>query len=441
MIDLMMEPTYLAQADISPSAIVVQEKSKVTEERGFIHSKEGGRYQVVTVLPKEASSVNQTFEYADAFGTLRAAGIHADSLFGTDTSAFAIGAQFGFQTASYYGVSARMAAYTSQKISALNPSKPKNRNRDFFDEDGNSFTYIGEANVAYNSDIVRIEAGRVRIDTPYADSDDIRMAPNTFEGVWSHFDLSDSWKVQATYLTRWAGFDSGEDQSTYKKLFENSHNGETSDGMFGLSLQYVINDDNDISLWYYHVDQMSDIVYVESAGDLIFTDAFHVEYGLQVSTIQSLNHSQVEGDVLGAMVIFDYSMLFFATAINKAFVDGENSITDGFGGGPYYTSLDESTIGFVSETAPGEDTLSYRVGGGVNFNDWNIEGLVIEYVYGDLKSSQSLEFNEHDVIITYDITDQLYLEGVFARFDIDKAPVDLDAEKFSRYIVRLDYSF
>ena len=439
MVDMMIEPVYLAQVDINPSAAVVQEK-KVTEG-GFIHTKEGGRYQIVAILPKKAENADQTFEYADAFGTLRAAGIHADSLFGTDTSAFAVGAQFGFQTASYYGFSARMAAYTSQKVSALNPSSPENRNPDFFDGNGDSFTYIGEANIAYDSDGLRIEAGRVRIDTPYADSDDIRMAPNTFEGVWSHFDITDSWKIQAMYLTRWAGFDSGADQNKFKKLFENSQNGEMSDGAFGASVQYVIDDENDISLWYYHIDQMSDIVYAEAAGDIKFTDAFHIEYGLQGSTITELKNSHVEGDVLGAMGILDYNMLFLAAAVNYAFVDGENAITDGFGGGPYYTSLDESTIGFVSEAASGEDIYSFRIGGGVDFNDWKVDGLVIEYIYGDLESSSTLEFNEQDVIITYDITDRLYLEGIFAKFDIDKSPVDLDVEKFNRYVVRLDYSF
>ncbi len=437
----MMDATLVNQENPQVVAMVVQEDTRMQEEGGFLHTKEGGRYQVVTVLPKEADSFDQTFEYADAFGTLRVAGIHADSLFGTDTSAFAIGGQFGFQTASYYGFSARMAAYTSQKVSALNPSRPENRNTAFFDEDGNSFTYIGEANIAYDNDNLRVEVGRVRIDTPYADSDDIRMAPNTFEGVWSHFDVTDSWKIQAMYLTRWAGFDSGEDQDQYKKLFENSQNGEMSDGAFGASLQYVINNVNDISLWYYHVDQMSDIVYAEAAGEITFTDAFHIEYGLQGSTIKEIKNSHVEGDVLGALAILDYNMLFLSGAVNYAFVDGENSITDGFGGGPYYTSLDESTIGFVSEAAPGEDVYSYRIGGGVDLNDWGADGLVIEYIYGDLESSSTLGFNEQDVIITYDITDHLYLEGIFANFDIDKSPVDLDVEKFNRYVVRLDYSF
>lgn len=439
MMDLMAAVPLMAQADVPQGQVIVQEKTRTQEESGFIHSKEGGRFQVVKVLPKKADNFDQSFDYADAFGVLRVAGIYSDLLDGVDTSTVSVGGQFGFQTASYYGVSARLGAYTSQKVSAL--TDPDKLNHDFLDENENSFTYIAEANIAYNNELVQVKGGRVRIDTPYADSDDIRMAPNTFEGVWSHFDFTDEWKAQAMYLTRWAGFDSGEDQNEFKKFFENPKSGEMSNGLLGVSLSYVINDVNDISIWYYHVDKMSDIAYAEAAGDIVFSEDLHMEYGLQGSVMLESDNSGVDGEVVGAMALLHYGMVYGGAAFNYAFVDDGNYIVNGFGGGPYYTSLDESTIGFVSEAVPGEDVLSYRLGIGIDFSSWGPQGLLMEYVYGDLESKESAAFSEQDIIVSYEITDKLCLEGTFAHFDIGRSRIELDADEFDRYIVRMDYSF
>jgi hypothetical protein len=439
MIDLIATAPLVAQADMPQSRVEVQEKTRTQEESGFIHSKEGGRFQIVKTLPKKAEDFDHSFDYADAFGVLRIAGIYSDLLDGIDTSAVSVGGQFGFQTASYHGVSARLGAYTSQKVSALTDSDKLNQ--DYFDENGNSFTYIAEANVAYDNEFFQVKGGRVRIDTPYADSDDIRMAPNTFEGVWSHFDFTDEWKAQAMYLTRWAGFDSGEDQNEFKKFFKNPKSGEMSNGLLGVSLSYVIDDVNDVSLWYYHVDKMCDIAYAEAAGDIVFSEDLHIEYGLQGSVILESSSSGVDGEVLGAMALLHYDMVYGGAAFNYAFVDDGNYIVNGFGGGPYYTSLDESTIGFVSGAVPGEDVSSYRLGAGVDFSSWGPKGLVMEYIYGDLESEESASFSEQDIMVSYEITDKLYFEGTFAHFNIDKSKIELDADEFDRYIVRMDYSF
>jgi len=267
------------------------------------------------------------------------------------------------------------------------------------------------------------------------------MAPNTFEGVWAQYLFGERFKMQTYFLSRWAGFDSGENQDQFKSLYRDTK-GEKGWGGAGASLAYAFENDNEASLWYYHIDKMSDIVYAETAGHFSINEDYHIEYGLQVSTIQELDHSNVSGDVIGVMAIIDYDVFFFGLAGNYAFVSQDQSITDGFGGGPYYTSLDESTIGFVSEQSPGVDILSTRIGLGANFEAWGIKGLTCEVVHGDLKSTDTLEwFKENDIALSYEDEMALSLSAVFANFYVYESKNTLDNGHFNRFVIRADYNF
>ncbi len=74
--------------------------------------------------------------------------------------------------------------------------------------DKNSFAYVAEASIDYRSDLLQAKIGRIKVETPYADSDDIRMAANTFEGVWTNVNYTSSLTTQVMLLNKWAGYDS-----------------------------------------------------------------------------------------------------------------------------------------------------------------------------------------------------------------------------------------
>lgn len=432
MFDMMLAPQIAATNDEQLTA--EERRAAHQQESGFMHSKQAGRYQIVTELPKEADSFDRMFDFADAFGVLRAGYINND-LPENDTSATALGGQFGFDTAAYRGVKFHAAAYTSQKLSALNPGD-EGLAADFFDAAGESFTYLAEANIAYEDGTFQAMVGRMRLDMPYADSDDLRMAPNTFEGAWAYLDADEHLKVQAYFLSRWAGFDSGEDQDRFKPLYEDEE-GDVGWGAAGLSASYLFDEENELSLWYYYIDKMSSIAYLEAEAHHYFSDDLHLEYGLQGSTIKELSDSGVEGDTVGVMGILDYTGFFGGFAYNHAFVSAENVITDGFGGGPYFTSLDEATIGAVSEAAPGEDVDSWRIGFGVAFEPIGIDGLVVEVMHGQMASDESVSILENDLVVMYDITERWHFETVYAHYKDEKN----DSECFDRLVIRLDYSF
>ena len=236
----MIDMILIAAADNTTPAVIEKQETTL-QQSGMIHSKVAGRFEVVKELPKDSDDFDGMFDYADTFGKLRLAYIdsaHKISNTPKETkNATAFGSEFGFNTASFHDFSFHLAAYVSQGINSLNPSADK-RNEDFFDVYGKSFIYIAEASLDYNSDIFQTRLGRVRVDTPYANSDDIRMAPNTFEGAWANIDYTSTLKTQLLYINKWAGYDSQDEdalisQHEFKNLVD-----DDSFGMIGASLTY-----------------------------------------------------------------------------------------------------------------------------------------------------------------------------------------------------------
>ena len=414
-------------------------------EGGLVHNKQKGRYDIVLRLPQEANSFDTLFDYAKPFATFRLANVTerrevvAKPGVERPSNATAFGGVFGFDTASLYGMHLHLGAYVSQKIHALNPDNPSNQSNALLNATASSYTYVGEASIAYENSVIQIKAGRIRVDTPYADSDDIRMSPNSFEGASTYVNISQKWKVEAFFLTRWAGVDADE-VDIFTPLVHDGY------GLFGGGITYMLNAENEFSLWVYNIDKESDIVYAEGAGDLFFSEAFHLEWGLQGSYIHERSDSAIAGEVVGAMMIADFDLVYVGLAYNYVFEENFKSITDGFGGGPYYTSLDEQTIGAISALSPGHDLGVYRLALGVDFTQIGVSGLNVEFVHGHFNVGDSpLNAVENDAVITYNMTDRWYVESIYAHGnvrDIDNNIADPESTRnFQRLVTRLDYSF
>jgi len=446
----MIDMIYLAQANETATKaktpVVTEKMTTAIEQSGMIHSKVAGRFEVVKALPKEADSFNSMFDYADAFGKFRLAYIDSAHKISalpnkTEKHATAIGGEFGFNTAEFHGFQAHFAAYVSQSIDFINPDK-KDLNEDFFAKDLNSFAYIAEASINYSNDFFQTKLGRVRVETPFANSDDIRMAPNTFEGAWANIDYNDNLKTQLLYFNRWAGYDSQDEsaqafQNEFKDLVSSD-----SFGMVGASITYEYAKNSEASFWYNYIDKQAAIAYGEIIG-IYFIDGedIHLDYGIQATNIQELENSNVDGSVYGAMSIFHYNGAFIGGAYNISFSDNGKYVTNGFGGGPYYTSLDEASISSISEVGSGytggsnNNAESFRIGAGYEFDRISIDGLVIELVYGELYSDNG-RIKEKDAILTYDITDRWYLEGIYTNYKSTS-----NNNTFDRALVRLEYKF
>jgi len=393
------------------------------QDQGLMHSKSSKRYELKRVQMQEETPIKP-------FAKLRTAYIYRDDKLGDVPSnyATAVGGYLGIDTASYQNFNLHVAAYISEDIDFLT-GEGSYQNREFLDNNGQGYAYIGEASLVYKTQGFEAMLGRIKIDTPYAGSDDIRMSFNTFEGAWAYVDIFENTSLQSYYLHRMAGIDSDGNQNEFDPLYD-----EDAFGLTGIALDYHY-EENEIALWYYYVDKMAQLLYLESHYSLDIDRNWHMDFGVQGSSLNELDDSGVEGDVVGLSGMLHYRQLFMGGAYNYGFVSESKQLSDGFGGGPYFTSLDEATLAAASSLAVGEDVKAYRLG--LGYEEILGQDLVLELIHGHLVSEdKTVDIEENDIIITYQITQNLYFEGVGAKFHQYKS-----ANKFERLVLRLDYSF
>ncbi len=426
----MIDGLYIALDNSSPRQII-QVKTQHEQSIGLIHQKMTKRYQVVKVLPKKADSLDDMFRYADAYGKIRvgyfAGKFDEENSDAQNSFAAAVGGILGVRSAAYKGIRLNAAMYISQDLPFLYDTDK--RSNDFYTANGKSYAYLAESSLEYSSKYLETKIGRFAIDMPYANTDDTRMSQNTFEGGWGAIHYNDQWSSQVFYIIRWAGYDSSDDnvsQNEFKKLVEDGH------GMAGASITYKYNADSEFSLWYNYIDKMASIVYAELNGVYEINKNIHFDYGLQDAHIMQEGNSHVDGDVYGAMAIWHYKSFFIGAAVNFAVVDSGDSVTDGFGGGPYFTSLDEATIAGASEIVPGEDIDMYRLSAGYDMEEWHSS---FEYAYGYMSCDDNY-IREHDLVYTYSLDKKWQIQAVGAHFEMQKSD-----NEFNRFVARIDYNF
>ena len=374
----------------------------------------------------QADGLEEMFKNGKASGQVRLAYIDQDNPAGTaDSFATSAGGQLRYETGAWNGLKFGVAAYASQKIDGLSGNGAK-LNPDFFDDRGDAFAYIGEAYADFQYEGFALRVGRQQIDTPFADTDDIRMLPNTFEAAIASYTGVEKLTLIGGYVTRWAGFDSGDDISEFKRFAPDSDGaavvGAVYEGVENLLLQG----------WYYDIDKIGGAAYADTAYVLELSEAMAFEAAVQGACFDESDASGIDGNAFGAMAAFGFGPAVVSTGYNKASNDTGKAVTNGFGGGPYFTSMEEMTIDGLN------DAEAYMVGAELDFADLGIEGLVLAAAYASFESGSGDEADEIDVIVGYALNEQFEAEVSYA--EIDDARDTLDGD-WSRWLVRLNYNF
>jgi imipenem/basic amino acid-specific outer membrane pore len=170
-----------------------------------------------------ADSLESMFKEGKASGQIRAFYIDRDyDGYNTATSvhrnATAIGGYLKYETGAWYGLSLGSAFYTTNGL-GIRADKATNIEVDptLLGKDNESTTYLGEAYVQYKNGTTTFKAGRQKLDTPMAGSDDARMLPNLFEAyVLSNSDIKDTTLI-AAHVTKFA-------QGTFGRVYNAAAN-------------------------------------------------------------------------------------------------------------------------------------------------------------------------------------------------------------------------
>lgn len=134
-------------------------------------------------------------------GQVCAGYVNIDDNAGAENDTLAIGGKLGYISPGWRGLSAGATFYTTQPIGSMDDEAM------FLDSNNDGYSILGQAYVNANLGATNIRLGRQEIDTPHADTDDIGMVPNTFEGLVITNESFANTQLMAAHLRRWAGVD------------------------------------------------------------------------------------------------------------------------------------------------------------------------------------------------------------------------------------------
>jgi imipenem/basic amino acid-specific outer membrane pore len=375
------------------------------------------------------ASFDDAFKNGRAGGQIRLGAIAQENPEGSEDSyAAALGGQLKLETGAWNGLKFGVAAYISQEIGALSGDGEK-LNPDFFADGGDSFAYVGEAYLDYAWNGLNLRVGRQQIDTPFADTDDIRMHPNTFEALVVTYSGFEETLLVGGCLTRWAGYDSEGDITAFKRFDDNTSSGAAVVGVVNESVEGVA-----LQGWYYGIDDLADAFYTEAVYSGELFDTLQFEAGLQAAYFAEKEASGIDGSVGGVLLAAGSDAFMLLGAYNRAMNENGTAPMDGLGGGPYFTSMEEMTIDGL------EDAEAYAFGAEADLSALGIDGLGLCLTYGVFKSdtASSDKAEEVDVILSYEAAEQFVAEVSYAAIDDKHETLDGD---WSRWLARLNYSF
>ena len=332
----------------------------------------------------------------------------------------AVGGYLKFETAGWNRFQFAIAPYFSEKIDVLTGNSLTNEsNGDFFTTNNESFAYLGEAYINYAFSKGSLRIGRQQLDNPFINTDDIRMLKNTFSAAWLNTSITNSMNIQAGFVSQWAGIDSGGSQDQFKKA--------GVDGVSALGMTYKHSEELAAQGWYYSFNKSYSLLYADA-------DYSTNNLGLsaQYASFQETNASNIAGNVFGMSASYEINNLTLSIAVNKA-TNATNKVVDlGLGGGNFYASMAEMTIGGLSNASAQIITADYAVSD--NFT------ISIGAGHFEDKNKTTTNTNETNITLAYNASKKLYIEFIHMLVNNKALPNDAGTN-FSRDLLRVSYQF
>ncbi|MDY0122549.1 MAG: OprD family outer membrane porin [Sulfurimonas sp.] len=430
-----------------------------------------------------AENLSTMFSEGKASGQIRSFWVDREyqGTAGTTThrDGWAVGGHLKYETADYEGLNFGTAFYTSNALDiSSNRTDYSSNDMTLLGPDNKDYSFIGEAFVQYKIGNTTLKAGRQKIDSPMAGTDDARMVPNLFEGyMLINKDIPDT-TIVAGHLTKFA-------QGTFGRVYNaaadapnallsvtsgyshvDSHNhvgrfvnmgdyavGENTAGVSVLSATYTGIENLKVQLWDYYAHDILNAVYgeINYSWNCLVTDVVKPSAGIQVIKENAVGDKHA-GDVDSLYVAgkinfnvenFNLTLAYSQTGKNNATESSlNNAIITPWGGMPAYTQ------GMVTRHMFLAGTDAMKVAGSYQFKDMGANLQTIAYYtefdmdansgYGIERTASEAGF---DVIYYPEFVKNLQLR---ARGNFPRTFHENDAEKttgWSEYRLIANYNF
>ena len=337
--------------------------------------------------------------------------------------ATALGGIIKYELAEFNGFNAAAAVYTSHDIPLLSGADLKH-NSELSSSEG-SYTDIAEAYINYKYQNFNFRAGRQPLDTPLADTDDIRMIKNSFEAYVATFDYT-GLTFMAGYIQSWQGVDAGLDDKWVLAGIDGTNFGGVS-----------YSDGFEFNLWFYNITQLTNALYMDVGLQYDMTDAIVLHLGAQYLSETTLDNSGIAADIYGGFFELVFHDIGFNAAFNKSQKNVNKQSFSGTGGGTMYTSMDSMIIDNIAND---RDVLAYVLG-----ISYSIDYFRFIYAHGDFvggKNTQGVKEHilEHDIGFSYDVNDEFLVSAIYT-ISQDQENINKSEYDFERVQLMVNYNF
>ncbi len=303
-------------------------------------------------------------------GELRLGAVHLKNLEGEKSSTIALGGHVSLETQAINGVSAGVTFYTTNALFG------KKTEAMFLGSENQSYAIVGEAYLQADLSNTNVKVGRQSVETPFINSDDIGMVPDIVEGYSLTNQSLPETSIVLGAFDKWSGIDSPKPEK-----FSKMQNSGDFVLMSGLIYEGIRN--TTLQAWNYKIDN-NNWSYLEASYE---QDAF---------SLAGQYSNQGEGNHLyGFDAVVNFNRLSLHTAYNN--VNGV--ISNGFGGGPFFTSSEDHTIHEIL------DNEAILMGA-----EYTLDNLRVALTHVDFSEIE----DETDYIVAYEFNNKLSAEFIYS---------------------------
>lgn len=321
-------------------------------------------------------------------------------------SANTLGGYIKYETGAWNGLSLGAAAYATIGFHLEDRTDWKQVDPTLLGSHNENDIYLGEAYLQYKYANTTFKAGRQKLDTPMAGSDDARMLPNLFEAyVLTNTDVKDTTLI-AAHVTKFAagtfanaynipssgsaaaiasgqalaltsGYSGVTDGTAYVGQFEDMGKyaiGDSTGGMSVAAAVYTGIPGLKLQLWDYYAHDILNAVYAEANYGWAYASGIAPYIGAQWINERDVGSNnvidKVESDFIAAKVGVKVANFDIYAAVSQNSKDSSAAVNGGtispWGGMPAYTQ------GMVTRHQFMAGTDAWKVAGSYNWKDIGI---------------------------------------------------------------------
>jgi hypothetical protein len=392
---------------------------------------------VVAKNTGEANSFRHMLKDGKVTGEIRSMYIGYDEKNSNNQDATAIGGMLKYELANFNGFGGGVVFRTSNDITVLSGEGEKHNSE--LSGDRGSYNQLSQAYISYKNDKFTFKGGRQGLDTPLADSDDIRMIPNSFNAYVLAY-KADSYELSGGYFDRWQGVDAGLDNEWVKT-------GKNGTAFVGIGYDGKIYEANG---WVYAFSNASESA-IANGADANGNDSYYVDFGAHYHINKDIkihgvaqylkqnerDKSGISSEIYGVSAEVVVKDLTFNVAYNDAKRQAAKHSFSGYGGGSLFTSLDAMIVDEITE-----DRRAYAWVGSCSYAMGEMSFL---YAYGEFKgdadsAGQKADIVEQNIAFEYTHAKEWTLSAIYV---IDRNKEDSSSEDFNNdnFRVLIAYNF